>query len=138
MKRVGIKKWVTIAIIISVLPFYFSVSENNTSIISFSVIAKEEQNKEENHSDDDKMNDAYDHTLGVSFEGYTLFSPEWTKQTCLINDQNQLVHSWNSKRIQALGTYLLEDGNLIRTSFPNINNTIFAGGGSQEELRFLI
>ena len=46
------------------------------------------------------------------FEGFTLFSPEFSIYTYLINNDGEIVHSWESNYIQGLPSYLLENGNL--------------------------
>ena len=67
--------------------------------------------------------------INQSFKGYTLFSPEYETNTYLINNDGYIVHKWKSKTIQALGTYFLKDGNLIRTCFPKQINPVFTFGG---------
>jgi len=51
-----------------------------------------------------------------SCNGFTLFSPEMSRYTYLINNEGETVHYWRSKYIQGIGAYLLENGNLLRTS----------------------
>ena len=63
------------------------------------------------------------------WEGYTLIAPEYHTDAYLLNNEKEIVHTWQTNQIQALGTYLLEDGHLIRTCFPKVNNTKFLGGG---------
>ena len=63
-----------------------------------------------------------------AYEGYTLFSPEYSQYTYLINNSGQIVHIWKSNFLQGLGLHLLENGNLIRTCLSKIN-TEFIGGG---------
>jgi len=53
-------------------------------------------------------------TTGDSFDGYILYSPEFSKNTYLINNDGEKVHKWRSTHRQALPVYLLENGNLIR------------------------
>jgi hypothetical protein len=61
-------------------------------------------------------------------EGYTLFSPIRSKQTYLINNCGEKVHSWSSQYFPAMGAYLLENGVLLRTG--NTGNTTFTAGGN--------
>lgn len=61
-------------------------------------------------------------TSDDSFEGYTLFSPEYSKYTYLINNNGWIVHWWKSDYIQSFGTYLLENGILYRLDLPEIKN----------------
>ncbi len=60
-----------------------------------------------------------------SFNGYTLFGPQDSKTTYLINNCGEKVHSWTSEYYPGLSSYLLEDGALLRTGrIPGM------GGGS--------
>jgi len=63
-----------------------------------------------------------------AFNGYTLFSPEYSTKTLLINKHGDIVHSWESHFIQGLGVYLLENGDLLRSMIP-YTNTVFISGG---------
>lgn len=56
-----------------------------------------------------------------SYQGYTLFAPEYTKDTYLIDNDGDIVHQWNGNYTQGMATYLLEDGNLIRTDISETN-----------------
>jgi len=56
------------------------------------------------------------------FDGYTLFTPEWSKYTYLIDNNGKTVHSWKSNHIQGLAVYLLENGNLLRSDSAGIKN----------------
>jgi hypothetical protein len=66
--------------------------------------------------------DAQNQTVGLfqydsaSFEGYTLFSPIGSQATYLIDNYGRLVHSWESEYIPNLSVYLLENGDLLRSS----------------------
>lgn len=63
-------------------------------------------------------------TVGVfintsdAFEGYTLFTPERSKETYLIDNCGEKVHSWSSDFIPGNSCYLLEDGSLLRMGRP--------------------
>jgi len=63
-----------------------------------------------------------------SSEGYTLFAPELSKETYLMDNHGHIVHTWKSDYIQALGCYLLEDGSIIRTCLSELNPIFWAGG----------
>jgi len=63
-----------------------------------------------------------------SFEGYTLFSPEYYLTTYLINNSGEIVKKWKSNYIQCAQCCLLENGNLLRASLARIN-PYFPGGG---------
>jgi hypothetical protein len=64
----------------------------------------------------------------ASFNGYTVFSPEYGTETYLINNQGDIVHQWNSAYIQGFGVHILENSDLIRTGIPGVNPTFSAGG----------
>lgn len=63
-----------------------------------------------------------------SFEGYTLFGPEYSQYIYLIDMDGKIVHYWKSDFIQGFGTYLLENGNLYRLDLPGDNPTFRSGG----------
>ena len=65
---------------------------------------------------------------GDAFIGYTLFSPEYSKKTFLMDKQGKIVHTWESEYIQGLGLFLQENGDLLRTTLP-YNNPVFVAGG---------
>jgi hypothetical protein len=64
-----------------------------------------------------------------AYEGYTLFAPRYNTSTYLIDINGSVIHSWKSNFTPGLGTYLLENGQLLRAA--NVNNSTFmnAGGG---------
>jgi hypothetical protein len=62
------------------------------------------------------------------FDGYTLFGPEYSRYIYLINNNGKILHYWRSIYIQGFGTYLLENGNLIRLCLPRDNPTFRSGG----------
>ena len=51
-----------------------------------------------------------------SFDGYTLFAPNTSTTTYLIDNDGNLVHQWESEYVPGLSAYLLEDGNLLTNS----------------------
>lgn len=63
-----------------------------------------------------------------AFDGYTLFAPMSATKTYLIDNCGEKVHSWDSNYEPALSTYLLENGNLLRTG--SLDNPDFNVGGS--------
>jgi hypothetical protein len=73
-----------------------------------------------------KIISTYSH--GEAFIGYTLFSPEYSKETFLMDKQGKIVHTWESEYIQGLGLFLKENGDLLRTMLPS-NNPVFVAGG---------
>ena len=52
------------------------------------------------------------------FPGYTLVQQLATKATNLIDAKGRVVHRWMSQNSLGGGTYLLENGNLLRSSIP--------------------
>ena len=52
------------------------------------------------------------------FDGYILYSPEFSRNTYLINNKGEVVHKWDSIHIQVLPVHLIENGNLIRGCAP--------------------
>lgn len=63
-------------------------------------------------------------TVGVfinkpeAFDGYTLFTPENSKETFLIDNCGEKVHSWISRYVPGNACYLMEDGTLLRLGRP--------------------
>ncbi len=66
--------------------------------------------------------------LSFESDAYTLFAPEYSGITYLIDMGGNVTHSWESNYIQGLSVYLLEDGELIRNCLPGINPTFIGGG----------
>jgi hypothetical protein len=64
-----------------------------------------------------------------SYDGYTLYTPEISTYTYLINNAGEVVHSWNCNYIQGLASYLLENGNIIRTDCSKTPHPKFMIGG---------
>ena len=62
------------------------------------------------------------------FDGYILYTPEYSKETYIIDKNGDIVHSWESNNIQAFGVYLLDNGEMLRSSMPYINPTFLGGG----------
>ena len=67
---------------------------------------------------------------GESYDGYTLFSPEYGTDTFLINKDGKIVHSWKSDYILGLGFHLLENGSLVRNCLTEINPAFPLNGGT--------
>lgn len=63
-----------------------------------------------------------------AFDGYTLLNPWLSKDTYLINNTGKVVHSWKSDHSVSFPAYLLENGNLIRSS-PVVSDTFFLQNG---------
>jgi hypothetical protein len=62
------------------------------------------------------------------WNGYTLFSPMYSKNTYLININKEIVHVWESQNSPGMAVYLLENGNIMRTK--NLLNQNFLAGGT--------
>ncbi len=71
--------------------------------------------------------DAY--PLG-SFDGYTLFSPIYSRYTYLINNSGKIVNTWKSEYTLAGGLDLLENGCLLRTCAKEVDTFLLLGGKS--------
>ena len=82
---------------------------------------------------------AQDQTVGLfqndswAFSGYTLFAPTAYNVTYLIDMQGRLVHSWQSDSLPGQSSYLLENGNLLRTLHLS-GISVGVGGGGFEVL----
>lgn len=59
-----------------------------------------------------------------SFQGYTLLTPMMSSTTWLIDNNGKIVHKWVMEG-QGLSSYLLPNGNLLRT----VTSGMFVGGG---------
>jgi hypothetical protein len=66
----------------------------------------------------------------TTYPGYTLFSPEYSPLTYLLNASSSVVHTWNSSYMQGIGLFLLENGNLLRTGLPRYYQPFLAGGAT--------
>lgn len=64
--------------------------------------------------------------------GYTLFAPNFSTTTYLIDMEGQLVHTWQSEHWPGQSAYLLENGNLLRTAHLSDVGKGPSGGGIQE------
>jgi hypothetical protein len=68
-----------------------------------------------------------------AFKGYTLLAPLNSKKTHLIDMEGHVVHSWESDCMPALVTYLLDNGNLLRTGNANAGFSPPGFGGRVQE-----
>jgi hypothetical protein len=66
-------------------------------------------------------------TFAQAFDGYTLFSPNNSRYTYLINMNNQVVHTWTHTKTGGYSCYLLEDGSLLRSAVSS-NSQLNSGG----------
>jgi hypothetical protein len=66
----------------------------------------------------------------LPYDGYTLFAPNQSNITYLINNSGEIAHIWQSAHEPALSVYLLENGSLLHSSrLPIGSNPIFGFGG---------
>lgn len=64
-----------------------------------------------------------------AWPGYTLFPPASSKNTYLINNAGQLIHTWtNASYLPGQSAYFMENGRLLRSA-QIANSTFNAGGG---------
>ena len=84
---------------------------------------------------------AQDRTVGLmlhddrAYEGYTLFSPLFNRQTYLIDNEGRLVHSWEHDALPGAATYLLPNGNLLHAAAAQNSPVNFGGqGGVMKEV----
>ncbi len=62
-----------------------------------------------------------------AYNGYTLFSPNNSRYTYLINMNNEVLHTWSHTKSGGYSCYLLEDGSLLRPALST--NSSLGGGG---------
>lgn len=62
-----------------------------------------------------------------AFEGYTLFHPNSSTSTFLIDNSGNLVNEWRGSNPPGRSVYLLENGLLLRTA--DVGNANFSAGG---------
>jgi hypothetical protein len=60
------------------------------------------------------------------FPGYTLFAPNNSRTTYLLNMDSEVIHSWSHNRNGGFSSYLMENGHLLRPA--SISNPTFPGG----------
>ena len=61
-------------------------------------------------------------------EGFILFAPTSSKITYLMDKSGGIFFDWKSDYTPGQSVYLLENGNIMRTSYLGINPTFIAGG----------
>lgn len=67
----------------------------------------------------------------LSEEGYVLNAPLSSKDVYLIDNDGDVVHQWTTQSYPGLATYLLDNGNLLRTGrFGMQNRADFNAGGA--------
>lgn len=68
------------------------------------------------------------HNADRSFTGYTLFAPVTSKTTYLIDNDGDVVKTWLSQYGPGQAVMLLNDGTLLRTGTPSVQD--MGGGGA--------
>ena len=63
-----------------------------------------------------------------AFNGLTLFAPNHSTSTYLINNEGLLINEWTSDYVPGLAVYLLENGNLLRSSAIESPSSTQTGG----------
>jgi len=69
------------------------------------------------------------HNLEGTSDGYTLFSPNTTTSTYLLDKDGNVINEWVSDYPPGLHAYLLEDGSLVRAAVVDNTQIDAAGGG---------
>lgn len=69
-----------------------------------------------------------------SYNGYTLFAPNSSTETYLINNCGEVVHQWSSSYTPGASVYLLNNGNLLRTGKIANSSITFGGVGGHIEI----
>ena len=86
-------------------------------------------NSEKNKADfSKKIISAVEKENSQSYDGYTLFAPEYDTRTFLMDNNGRIVNQWESQYWQTLGISLMENGNLLR-SCNRLPNPLFPFGG---------
>ncbi|MFC1584590.1 aryl-sulfate sulfotransferase [Fibrobacterota bacterium] len=68
------------------------------------------------------------YSQGEAFDGYTLYNPNGSQNTYLINLEGEAVHTWQNPEAGGYSVYLLEDGSILRPI--NLGNPYFSAGGA--------
>ena len=64
-----------------------------------------------------------------AFEGYTLYAPNGSRSTYLIDMKKTTVHTWTHAKSIGYSCYLLSDGSLLRSTMVS-NPQLGAGGAT--------
>ncbi|MHC1738423.1 MAG: lamin tail domain-containing protein [Ignavibacteriaceae bacterium] len=66
---------------------------------------------------------------GQTYDGYTLFGPNNSRYSYLINMNNTVVKTWTHSKSGGYSAYLMKDGSVMRTATSS--NSSMNGGGAQ-------
>ncbi len=80
-----------------------------------------------NHRQDDEQRGLIPNT-DAAFSGYTLFAPQHSTTTYLVDMNGEVAHSWPSRYTPGEAVYLLDDGSILRCA-REPRNPHFRGGG---------
>jgi hypothetical protein len=69
-----------------------------------------------------------------AYSGYTLFAPNKSNETYLIDNCGQIINLWSSVYFPGNSVYLLENGNLLRAGKIDNSNITFGGVGGHIQL----
>lgn len=78
-------------------------------------------------------NKSEDNSKASPAEGYTLFNPQGSTTTYLMNNDGQEIHRWESQYRSGSSVYLLENGNLLRSATVKAVFSAAGGAGRVEE-----
>jgi hypothetical protein len=67
------------------------------------------------------------HAIAQTYDGYTLYSPNGSTRTYLIDMNKNIVKTWTHSISGGYATYLLEDGSIMRPALSS--NSSLGGGG---------
>jgi len=70
----------------------------------------------------------FEFVFAQAYNGYTLYSPNNSNYTYLIDMNNTVVHKWTHTRSGGYAAYLLTDGSVLRTA--NASNASLMDGGA--------
>ncbi|KAA3642707.1 MAG: arylsulfotransferase (ASST) [Chloroflexi bacterium] len=73
-------------------------------------------------------------TTAEAYPGYTLFAPMSSTTVYLIDNDGQVVHSWETASRPGNAVYLLENGDLLHTGSTRSSQFTAGGGGGTVEL----
>jgi hypothetical protein len=64
-----------------------------------------------------------------AFQGFTLYSPNNSRKSYLVDMNNTIVHTWTHTKTGGYSCYLLEDGSLLRSALST-NSTLNGGAAA--------
>ncbi len=72
-----------------------------------------------------------------AYPSYTLFAPQFSKTTYLIDIDGQFINSWDSDYLPATAVYLLDNGNMLRSAYvgPGEHPAFHGTGGATGQVQ---